>query len=130
MYDIDVHLQCFRVSISSLVGILTVSSEVQVYFSYSTIIFFAPGELIPAAGRSIGPALVMATQPVALCVVIKVLPSVIVNIGMANLYLIYSGICLAFLITVYFILPETLGLSLQEIESLFKEKKVEPLNDK
>ena len=97
------------------------------YFRYSTVIFFAPGELIPAAGRSIGPTFVMATEPIILSIVIKLLPTLMVTIGVGNLFLAYSGICLAFLFTVYFILPETLGLSLEEIETLFRAKKVAPI---
>ena len=68
----------------------------------------------------------MASETVTLSIVVKILPSLMANIGIGNLYLIYSTISAGFLTAVYFILPETLGLSLEEIESLFRGKSIAP----
>lgn len=52
-------------------------------------------------------------------------PAIVSGLGIHGAFLLFSSCCLANLVTVYFIMPETRGLSLEDIEDLYRVKKGE-----
>ena len=92
----------------------------RIMYRYAAIVFFAPSELLPANGRTIGSSLILTMEPIVLYIVVKILPTLYSWLGMSYLFIIYSGITATFLTVVFIFMPETYGLSLEQIEELFR----------
>ncbi|XP_038219107.1 facilitated trehalose transporter Tret1-2 homolog [Zerene cesonia] len=81
------------------------------------------GELFPTKVRGLGSGISSATTFVAFFVVVKTAPGMMSNFGEVITFLSYGLIALLGTGVLYFILPETKGKSLQEIEDKFKKPK-------
>ncbi|XP_034836759.1 facilitated trehalose transporter Tret1-2 homolog isoform X2 [Maniola hyperantus] len=82
------------------------------------------GEVFPTRVRGLGSGISSATTFVSFFVVVKTAPGMMKNLGEVVTFLIYGIIALVGTGILYFILPETKGKSLQEIEDKFKSNKI------
>ncbi|KAJ8705387.1 hypothetical protein PYW07_011214 [Mythimna separata] len=78
------------------------------------------GEVFPTKVRGLGSGISSMTTFVAFFIVVKTAPGMMSNFGEVITFLSYGVIALVGTIVMYFILPETKGKSLQEIEERFK----------
>lgn len=78
------------------------------------------GEVFPARVRGLGSGLSSATTFATFFTVVKTAPGLMAGIGVTTTFAMYGAISLVGTAILYFILPETKGRSLQEIEERFK----------
>ena len=84
------------------------------------ITFTLLGELLPSNLRSFGSGILGAISYISLFTAVKAPPLVQENIGIEGLYFIFFGFSLLLLVIVYFCLPETFGVTLEEIEDHYR----------
>lgn len=82
------------------------------------------GEVFPLRVRGLGSGISSATTFVSFFIVVKTAPGMMTNLGEVFTFLFYGIIALIGTGILYFILPETKGKSLQEIEDKFKSGKI------
>ncbi|XP_072945856.1 facilitated trehalose transporter Tret1-2 homolog [Epargyreus clarus] len=82
------------------------------------------GEIFPTKTRGLGSGISSATTFAAFFIVVKTAPGLMANVGEVITFLIYGVVALVGTAILYFILPETKGKSLQEIEDKFKKSKI------
>ncbi|XP_013196571.1 facilitated trehalose transporter Tret1-2 homolog [Amyelois transitella] len=80
------------------------------------------GEVFPTRVRGLGSGISSATTFFAFFVVVKTAPGMMTHFGEVITFLVYGVIALIGTGILYFILPETKGKSLQEIEDKFKRR--------
>jgi len=116
------HLQKYGMEQS--LGLLPVISLIvyMVGFSigYCSIPFLLMGELIPKKQRSILSSIAGSLNLGITFVVIKTYHDLKNSIGEDGTFWLYSGVCLCSCFFVYFLVPETKGKSLTEIEEFFE----------
>ncbi|CAK1595655.1 unnamed protein product [Parnassius mnemosyne] len=78
------------------------------------------GEVFPTKTRGLGSGISSATTFLAFFVVVKTAPRMMSNLGEVYTFLFYGVVALVGTGIMYFILPETKGKSLQEIEDKFR----------
>ena len=78
------------------------------------------GELLPSNLRSFGSGILSAISYISLFTAVKAPPLVQQNIGIDGLYFIFCGCCILLFFVVYFCLPETFGVPLEEIEDHYR----------
>ncbi|KAJ2954971.1 hypothetical protein O0L34_g3314 [Tuta absoluta] len=81
------------------------------------------GEVFPTRVRGLGSGISSATTFASFFVVVKTAPGMMTNFGEVATFLFYGIVALVGTIIMYFILPETKGKSLQEIEERFRSGK-------
>lgn len=86
---------------------------------FGTIGYISPGELLPAESRSFGSGLLLFIDNICLFVGVKTVPAVVAQIGFHGIFWFHAVTLATFILILYFIMPETRGLSLEEIEALF-----------
>ncbi|GBP65074.1 Facilitated trehalose transporter Tret1 [Eumeta japonica] len=84
------------------------------------------GELFPSRVRGLGSGISSATTFIAFFFVVKTAPTMLSDLGEFTTFLIYGAVTVCGTFVLYFILPETKGKSLQEIEDKFKSVKRKP----
>ena len=94
-------------------------------YSFSTIgyvsmIFILTPELLPSHARAIGCGLVGFFDNMSLSLSVKMIPTFIDNIDVSGTFGLYAINTVVALIFSYFFLPETYGLSLEDIERIFR----------
>lgn len=89
---------------------------------YSNVPFLLMGELLPSAQRSLLSSVAGAMNLGSMFLVIKTYPDTVTLIGSAGAFWLYSLFCLLSCFFVGFLLPETKGKSLEEIEAIFERK--------
>ncbi|XP_047540579.1 facilitated trehalose transporter Tret1-2 homolog [Vanessa atalanta] len=82
------------------------------------------GEVFPTRVRGLGSGISSATTFVSFFIVVKTAPGMMTDLGEVFTFLFYGIIALIGTGILYFILPETKGKSLQEIEDRFKSGKI------
>lgn len=82
------------------------------------------GEVFPTKVRGLGSGISSATTFVAFFVVVKTAPGMMTHLGEVITFLIYGTMSLVGTAVLYYILPETKGKSLQEIEERFRSGKI------
>jgi len=87
---------------------------------YCSIPFLLMGELIPQKQRSFLSSIAGSLNLGIMFVVIKTYHNLTNSIGEDGTFWFYSGICLCSCFFVYFLVPETKGKSLTEIEEFFE----------
>ena len=78
------------------------------------------GELLPSNLRSFGSGMLGALSYVSLFIAVKAPPFVQHVIGIDGLYFVFGGFCILVLVIVYFCLPETFGVTLEDIEDHYR----------
>eukprot|EP00834_Sanchytrium_tribonematis_P002030 NODE_56_length_28873_cov_1.243101.p6 type:complete len:454 gc:universal NODE_56_length_28873_cov_1.243101:10120-8759(-) len=121
-------LSCFGVSIS-----VTFSYQVlAVVFIYSFVIFFAislgplpwilVGEIFPSNIRSKAVSLCVTINLFSNLIVQMLSPTLFANLG-SNTFIIFGTFCLLAFVFCYRHLPETMMMSLEDIDSMFSKQK-------
>ncbi|CAH1388815.1 unnamed protein product [Nezara viridula] len=90
---------------------------------FSNVPFILMGELLPSAQRSLLSSVSGAANLGSMFVVIKTYPDTVTVIGSEGAFWMYAGCSFVGCIFVYFLLPETKGKTLEEIEAIFEPKK-------
>ena len=98
---------------------------IMLIYSFSTIgyvsmVFILTPELLPSHARAIGCGLVGFFDNMSLSLSVKMLPTFIDNIDVSGTFGLYAINTVVALIFSYFFLPETYGLSLEDIERIFR----------
>lgn len=83
-------------------------------------------EIMPLAHRAKGEGLATACLWLSSFVVVEIVPISITNIGWRT-YIIFAAFNLAFVPMVYFLFPETAGMSLEAIDLSFMDKDLGPV---
>ena len=105
----------------ALVGAFSVITNLRIAFVGSTI-QPAAGELLPSDMRSLGCGLLGALDNVSVFVAVKTVPALVSGLGIHGAFLLYSCCCLANIVICFFVMPETKGLTLEEIEDSYKKR--------
>ena len=92
--------------------------------SHCLILLLSPhtGELLPSDMRSLGCGLLGALDNVSVFVAVKTVPELVSGLGIHGAFLLYSCCCLANILISFFVMPETKGLTLEEIEDSYKKR--------
>ena len=80
------------------------------------------GELLPSDMRSLGCGLLGVLDNISLFISVKAVPSLVSSLGMHGAFALYSSFCLMNIIISFFVMPETKGLSLEDIEDSYKKR--------
>ncbi|KAF6803823.1 high-affinity glucose [Colletotrichum musicola] len=88
--------------------------------SYAPLGWALPSEVFPSAIRSKGVALSTATNWISNFLVGVVTPPMIESLGFGT-YVFYGSWCLVASIWAYFMVPETMGKSLEQMDEVFKD---------
>jgi len=91
---------------------------------YGPLVFVLQGELLPAELRSAGCGLIGLTNNIFLFTAVKTGPAFINNIGMSGTFCIYAIVTILTLIVAFFTMPETKGMSLEDIEDFYAHKQI------
>ena len=87
------------------------------------------GELLPSDVRSLGCGLLGVLDTVSMIIMAKTVPLMVSGLGIHGTFLLYSCCCLTNIIICFFVMPETKGLSLEEIEDFYKTNTRKPSGD-
>merc|ERR1719348_1778399 len=113
-------------SIKESVSFLPLVSVILMYtgfgLGYGPIVYMLQGELLPSDMRSLGCGLLGVLDNISLFIAVKTVPSLISYLGIHGAFLSYSICCLTNLIICALVMPETKGLSLEEIEDFYKQR--------
>ena len=101
-----------------IIGILLIYSFSTV--GYVSMVFTLTPELLPSHARAIGCGLVGFFDNLSLALSVKMFPTFLDNIGVSGTYSLYAMLTAVALVFSYFFLPETYGLSLDQIEHMWR----------
>lgn len=82
------------------------------------------GEVFPLQYRSVGGSISIISIATVTFTVLKSFPGLVDSVGLSGTYCIYAGALTYFLTVIWFLLPETKGKTLQQIEDEFRGKKL------
>jgi facilitated trehalose transporter len=121
-----------RSFLSSIAGSMNLGVVFMIGFSvgYCSIPFLLMGELIPEKQRSFLSSIAGSMNLGMMFVVTKTYQDLKNSMGEAGTFWLYSFFCLCSCFFVYFLVPETKGRSLTEIEELFELKQESKRNSK
>lgn len=94
-------------------------------FGFLTIPFTMLPELFPQRVRGVTAGLTVCFAYFLSFIAIKIYPTMLTVMGNELIFLCYGFVSLLGTVFVFYILPETKGKSLQEIENLFKRSTLE-----
>ena len=87
---------------------------------FTPVTFTLVGELLPSNLRSFGSGILGGISYISLFIAVKVPPSIQQTIGLDGLYWIFCAGNIVILVVVYFCLPETFGVPLEDIEDHYR----------
>lgn len=87
------------------------------------------GEVFPLQYRSIGGSISIVSIATVTFTVLKTFPGLVDSVGLSGTYCIYAGALTYFLTVIWFLLPETKGKTLQQIEDEFRGTKLTARDD-
>ena len=87
------------------------------------VMFNFTGILLPSYARTFGSGLVGALDNVALVMVAKVFPSMLATFDLHGSFAIFAGCVAVSTLILWFTLPETYGLTLEDIEQFYRAEK-------
>lgn len=112
-----------------LPGVLVIGFFFFATLGFLTLPFAMIAELFPQRFRGFGSGLTIFAGYTMSFVIIKLYPDMIQIMGNGVLFMFYGTVSLVGIGFVYFVLPETKGKSLQEIEEHFRGKRVEDVTE-
>ena len=83
---------------------------------------FSIGELLPSDLRSFGCGLLGVLDNVSLFIAVKTVPTLVSGLGIHGAFLTYCCCCFINLVICFFVMPETKGMSLEDIEDSYKKR--------
>jgi len=86
---------------------------------WGAITYMLQGEILPSDMRSFGGGLIGIMGNVYLFLAVKTLPSLLESVGVGGTFSIYCGVSLLVLTSCFFAMPETKGMSLEDIEDYY-----------
>ena len=89
-------------------------------FSWLSVPWIYPTEITPLCVRHIGSALSTSCEWLAAFVITMVTPPALANIGW-RFFIVFAVACLIQIPVVYLFFPETAGLTLEDIDLVFKD---------
>lgn len=89
---------------------------------YGNVAFVLVGELFPAKARTFGNSFIVFFHVVSSSIAVKSAPSIRMHLGMHGMLWLCSTVVACMLVVAAVFMPETKGLSLQEIEESFNRK--------
>ena len=90
-------------------------------FGFGSVPYILQGEILPAHSRSIGTGLLGLFDNIFCFMATKMAPTIADNFGRFGAFYLYAGCTLFSGLVAYFQMPETLGLSLEQIESMYRK---------
>ena len=87
---------------------------------YVSMVFMLTPELFPSYARAIGCGLVGVFDNLSLSLSVKMIPTFLDSIDVGGMFLMYALFTVVALVFAYFVLPETYGLSLEDIEKMWR----------
>ncbi|XP_049705559.2 facilitated trehalose transporter Tret1 [Helicoverpa armigera] len=82
------------------------------------------GEVFPLEYRSMAGSISLASVAGTMFLVLKTFPGLVASVGITGTYLVYAGLLTYCLTVIWFLMPETRGRTLQEIEDEYRGKTV------
>lgn len=89
---------------------------------YGPLVFVLQGELLPAQLRSAGCGLIGVVNNFFIFTIVKTGPTLMNSLGMSGIFYSYAIITIVTLITAFFFMPETKGMSLEDIEEVYASR--------
>lgn len=83
------------------------------------------GELFPLQARDYGSGIASSTAFISMFIVVKTCPYMFSSIGSSGTFLVYGCVALVETVFLFLVLPETKNKTLQEVEDMFRKKRVE-----
>eukprot|EP00088_Acartia_fossae_P020889 TRINITY_DN22405_c0_g1_i2.p1 TRINITY_DN22405_c0_g1~~TRINITY_DN22405_c0_g1_i2.p1 ORF type:complete len:516 (-),score=34.93 TRINITY_DN22405_c0_g1_i2:32-1480(-) len=90
---------------------------------WGAIMYIMQGEILPSDMRSIGSGLLGIIDNVFLFLSVKSIPTLISSVGVGGMFSIYCVMVLGVLCIAFFTMPETKGMSLEDIEDFYTAMK-------
>ncbi|KAJ0171202.1 hypothetical protein K1T71_013401 [Dendrolimus kikuchii] len=110
---------------NTLLGIILINLQMfSITMGPLPLPFIISGELFTLEHRSLSGGISSAFLSVTLFTTMKTFPFLTQTIGLYGAYVIYGGVIIYCLAVVWFLLPETKGKTLQEIEDEFKGQRL------
>ena len=78
------------------------------------------GEVLPSHARSLGSGFLGVMDNISLFISTKMVPTLFEILGIYGTFWMYSGIAIVVSVFSYFFMPETGGMSLEEIEQMYR----------
>lgn len=85
---------------------------------FQAVVWLIPSEILPLKLRAKGSSISTASNWIVNYAVVQITPIAIANIGY-KFYVIFAILNASFILPIYFFLPETAGLKLEEVDLLF-----------
>ena len=95
---------------------------------YGSVPYMLQGEILPSNSRAIGCGLIGFLDNISLFIATKTVPTISSFIGTFGAFYFYASCATFSALVAFFMMPETFGLSLTEIENMYKDKKQERRN--
>lgn len=90
---------------------------------YGTIVYGLQGEILPSDMRSFGSGLLGFMDNIVLFFAVKTIPFFMSTIGVGGMFFTYCCCTLFNLVVCFFVMPETRGMSLEDIEDFYTAMK-------
>ena len=87
------------------------------------VLFMLLGELLPSNLRGLGIGIVLSFNNTAWFLMVFLFPKILSTFGTGGTFFAMSGMTFFVIILIYFIVPETLGRTLENIESHYRKEK-------
>ena len=88
----------------------------------NNVAFLLQSELLPVHAKSLGNSLMGIIEYFSLFLSVKTVPALVEHLGLHGNFLLNCLVNLATLMLSYFVMPETSGLTLEEIEDIYRPK--------
>lgn len=89
---------------------------------FGPAIYTWSSELFQPRARNVGCSLALAMRYIIVALVLKIYPWMLHSVGLSHLFMLHAVVLLIGVLFVFFVMPETRGLSLTELTTLFGGK--------
>lgn len=93
---------------------------------FGPAIYTWSSELFPPRGRNVGCSLSLSVRYIVVALVLKIYPWMLRSLGLAHLFSLHGVVLIIGICFVFFLVPETRGLTLTQLTTLFGGKIAEP----